>query len=125
MLAGGSTPGPSAPSCPGTGDLFNNLFVPLPCCIETPINVANFVKELEGYPFPDVVDYLVTGFKKGFSLGYMASRFAITPKNLKSALDNESHVTAAIIKELERKHIAGPFLKPPINPFIASHRGSS
>ena len=102
-VAGDNTLGSSAPSRPGTGDIFNNLFVPLPNCIETPINVANFVKELEGYPFPDVVDYLVTGFKKGFSLGYTGSQFAITPKNLKSALDNESHVTAAIIKELERE----------------------
>ena len=124
MVAGDSTPGPSAPSCPGTGDIFNNLFVPLPNCIETPINIANFVKELEGYPFPDVVDYLVTGFRKGFSLGYTRSRFAITPKNLKSALDNESHVTAAIIKELERKHIAGPFLKPPIEPLHCSPLGA-
>ena len=123
MVAGDSTPGPSALSCPGTGDIFNNLFVPLPNCIETPINVAKFVKELEGYPFPDVVTYLVTGFQKGFSLGYTGSQFAITPKNLKSALDNESHVTAAIIKELERKHIAGPSLKPLLNPFIAPNWG--
>ena len=124
MVVGDSTPRPSVPRCPGTGDNFNNLFVPLPNCIETPINVANFVKECEGYPFPDVVDYLVTGFENDFSLGYTGSWFAITPKNLKSALDNESHVTAAIIKELEGKHIAGLFLKPPIKPLHCSPLGA-
>ena len=82
------------------------------------------MKEFEGYPFPDVVDYLVRGFKIGFSLGYMESPFAITAENLKSASDNESHVTAAIIKELKRKHIAGTFLKPPTEPFHCSPLGA-
>ena len=75
----------------------------------------NLTKELEGYPVPEIAAYLVAGFTSGFSLGYTCSRFALVPKNLKSALDNETHVTAAIIKGLDRKHMAGPFLVHPLS----------
>ena len=53
----------------------------------------NLSKELGGYPVPEIAGYLVAGFTSGFSLGYTGSRFAITPKNLKSTLNNETHVT--------------------------------
>ena len=49
--------------------------------------------------------------------------FSITPKNLKSALDNEAHVTDAIAKELIRRYIAGPFKTPLIHPLHCSPLG--
>ena len=58
--------------------------------------------ELEGYPFPELADYLISGLREGFHLGYTGPRFAITPKNLKSARDNAAQVTEAIVKELSR-----------------------
>ena len=77
------------------------------------------------YPVPETEAYLVAGFTSGFSLGYTGSRFALAPKNLKPALDNETHVTAAIIKELDRKHTTGPFLSPPIEPHALFPLGRS
>ena len=104
--------------------IFNNLFVPLPNRIATPVNMNNLSKELEGYPVPEIPACLVPGFTSGFSSGYTGSRFALESKTLKSALDNETHVTAAIIKELDRKHMAGPFLSPPAEPLHCSPLGA-
>ena len=112
------------PSCRDSNKIFNNLFVPLPNRITTPVNVNNLSKELEGYPVPEIAVFLVAGFTSGFSLACTGSHFALVPKNSKSALDNETHVTAAIIKELDRKHMAGPFLSPPIEPLHCSPLGA-
>ena len=100
------------------------LFVPLPNSISTPVNVENLTAELQNYPFPDIKHYLLTGFWNGFHLGYTGPRFSIVPKNLKSALDNPTKVSEAIAKELERKHIAGPFEVPPIHPLHCSPLGA-
>ena len=70
--------------------------------------------ELQDNPFPDI-KHSLTGFRNGFHLGYTGPRFSIVPKNLKSALDNPTKVSKAIVKELECKHIAGPFEVPPIH----------
>ena len=45
-------------------------------------------------------------------------------KNLPSATDNPEQVTAAIIKELERGHTAGPFTHPPFENFRCSPLGA-
>ena len=63
-------------------------------------------------------------FRQGFRLGYTGPRFSITPKNLKSASDNKAHVTEAIAKELERRHIAGPLKTPPIHSLHCSPLGA-
>ena len=59
-----------------------------------------------------------------FRLGYTGPRFSIVPKNLKSALDNPTIVSEAIVKELERKHVAGPFEVLPIHPLHCSPLGA-
>ena len=100
------------------------LFVPLPNSISTPVNVENLTAELQDYPFPDIKHYLLTGFRNGFCLGYTGPRFSIVPKNLRSALDNPTKVSEAIVKELEHKHIAGPFEVPPIHPLHCSPLGA-
>ena len=100
------------------------LFVPLPNSINTPVNVDNLMAELQDYPFHDIKHYLLTSFRSGFRLGYTGPRFSILLKNLKSALDNPTEVSKAIAKELERKHIAGPFKVPPIHPLHCSHLGA-
>ena len=60
----------------------------------------------------------------GFCPGYTGSHFSITPKNLKSASDNEAHVTDAIAKKLICWHIAGPFKTPLIHPLHCSPLGA-
>ena len=64
-----------------------------------------------------MVDCLLSGFKQGFQKGYEGLDFPLITKNLPSARDNPEQVTAAIIKELERGHTAGPFTHPPFENF--------
>ena len=87
------------------------------------VNVDKLSIELNDYPFPDLKDYLLCAFHQGFCLGYTGPCFSITPKNLKSASDNEAHVTDAIAKEVICRHIAGPFKTPPIHPLHCSLLG--
>ena len=114
----------SAQNSQGTNEPFEHLSVPLPNKIETPVNVKNLECLLIGYPFPNVANYLTTGLKQDFHLGYTGTRFEITPQNLKSALDNRPNVIEAIWKELERRHIAGPFNEPPLQPLHCSPLGA-
>ena len=69
---------------------------------------------LIGYPFLHLANYLRSGLRQGFHLGYTGTCFQITPRNLKSALENRLHVTEAIRKELVRRHNAWPFNVPPL-----------
>ena len=71
-----------------------------------------------------MVDYLLSGFKQGFRIGYEGLDFPFITKNLSSARDNPEQVTAAIIKELERGHTAGPFTHPPFENFRCSPLGA-
>ena len=102
------TPACRVQSCHNESHKLTSLFVPLPNKIETAVNADNLSVKLDDYPFPDLKDYLLCGFRQGFRLGYTGPHFSITPKNLKSASDNKAHVTEAIAKELERWHVAGP-----------------
>ena len=99
---------------PHVSDKFNQLIVPLPSKPTTPINVITLDQELTGYPDMNMVDYLLSGFKQGFRIGYEGLDFPLITNNLPSATDNPEQVTAAIIKELERGHTAGPFTHPPL-----------
>ena len=104
--------------------LLREHFVPLPTNIQTPVNADLLAAELEVYTFPDLAEYLISDLREGFHLGYTGPRFAITPKNLKSAWDNAAQVTEAIVKELSRDHIAGPFPTPPLENLHCSPLGA-
>ena len=105
-------------------DKFNQLIVPLPSKPTTPVNVITLEQELTGYPDMNMVDYLLSGFKQGFRIGYEGLDFPLITKNLPSATDNPEQVTAAIIKELERGHTAGLFTQPPFENFRCSLLGA-
>ena len=109
---------------PHVSDKFNQLIVPLPSKPTTPVNVITLEQELTGYPDMNMVDYLLSGFKQGFRIGYEGLDFPLITKNLPSATDNPEQVTAAIIKELERSHTAGPFTQPPFENFRCSPLGA-
>ena len=104
--------------------LLREHFVPLPTNIQTPVNTDLLAAELEVYTFPELAEYLISGLREGFHLGYTGPRFAITPKNLKSAWDNAAQVTEATVKELSRDHIAGPFPTPPLENLHCSPLGA-
>ena len=76
--------------------------------------------KLTGYPDLNRVNYLLSGFKQGFQIGYEGLDFLPITNNLTSARDNSEQVTAAIIKKLERGHTAGSFIHPPFENFRCS-----
>ena len=60
----------SAQNSQETNKFFERLFVPLPNRIETPVNVKNLENLLIDYPFPHLANYLTSGLRQGFHLGY-------------------------------------------------------
>ena len=72
----------------------------------------------------NMVNYLLSGFKQGFQIAYDGLDFPLITNNSPSARDNPEQVTAAIIKELERGHTAGPFVHPPSKNFRCSPLGA-
>ena len=77
------------------------------------VNLSRFEELLRGYPNPDLVHFVLNGFKHGFNLGFRGTINEEPLRNNKTARDNPSLVSAAIAKELERGHTAGPFVSPP------------
>ena len=73
---------------------------------------------LRGHPQPHIVNYVLTGLRYGFDIGFNGTLTPVHRKNNKSARDNPTQITQAIAKELTRGHTAGPF---PYPPFPISH----
>ena len=93
----------------------NSDFCPLPHGIVTPINVQRFNKLLQHHPNRDQVNYVVSGLRLGFDIGFQG---AFTddntrPLNLLSARNNVLKVSEAIKKEVLHGHTSGPFIAPP------------
>ena len=68
---------------------------------------------LKGHPDQQIVQYVLTGLRAGFDLGFNGARKPVFRNNNKSARENPIEVTKAIQKELARGHTAGPFPFPP------------
>ena len=90
----------------------------------TPINVPVLEQELSGYPSQNMTNYLLSGFKHGFAIGYEDFGFPLITDNLPFARDNSEQVTTAITKELERGHTAGSFALTPFANFRCSPVGA-
>ena len=93
-----------------------SLFLP------TPVKVHNFGIVLEGYD-SSKVDYLIQGFKNGFSLHCDGLPVVLESKNLASAFANPQVVDKKLAKELEAHRLAGPFKTPPLHDFCVSPLG--
>ena len=93
----------------------NPFFPSLP----TPIKVNRLVFLLDGYT-PSTVEFLLSGFIKGFPVHFEGERTSQTATNLLSALENPEVVDAKLGKELAAHQLAGPFLSPPLSPFRIS-----
>ena len=68
---------------------------------------------LKGYPNKYLVEFMLHGFRYGFNLGFRGTINEQPLRNNKSARDMPEKVSAAIAKEVQRGHTAGPFTQPP------------
>ena len=102
----------------------NDLFVPLPSNVSTPVNVERLEFYLSGHPDRNLVAYIINGFHFGFDIGFRGNISTTRPRNLLSARTNPDPVSQAIAKELVRGHTSGPFIVPPIQPFHCSPLGA-
>ena len=102
----------------------DKAYRPLPVNIVSPINVSFLNFCLLDHPDQDFVTFLIHGFTHGFDIGYRGN---ITPgqqRNLLSARNNPTAVSAAIRKELDRGHTSGPFASPPFRVLHCSPLGA-
>lgn len=79
----------------------------------TPINADQLEFYLEGYD-EKKKQYLLQGFRKGFSLEYQGLRKPFSCPNLKSAIDNPKVIEEKINKDLECDRVEGPFKTKPL-----------
>ena len=79
---------------------------------QTPVNPTRLEYWLQGYS-PTKTQFLLSGFKHGFKLGYEGPRGPQSSPNLKSALAHPAIVTDKIQSEIKAGRISGPH---PIKP---------
>ena len=102
----------------------DNLFVPLPDGVESPVNIDLLEFFLSHHPDRHLVAYVIDGFQHGFDIGFRGPISVTRPRNLRSARTFPDPVSTAIFKELSRGHTSGPFLIPPMSPFHCSPLGA-
>ena len=93
--------------------------------IITPVKVEVFGKLLKqsGYDSKGT-EYLVRGFKEGFSLEYKGDRKVIrSAPNLKLRIGSPVVLWNKVMLEVEKGRYAGPFEKPPFEHYIQSPIG--
>ena len=91
----------------------------------TPVNVDNlkYLLEVTGYN-AEKTQFLVDGFTNRFSLEYTGcEEVKITAPNLKLRVGDEIDLWNKVMKEVEMKRFAGPFVEPPFEHFIQSSIG--
>lgn len=89
---------------------------------KSPVNVTELELELADYKHEDA-NFLLSGFKFGFSINYTGPKVSTECNNLKSAVQNPKIVQQKIDKELKEQRIAGPFAEPPFPQFRVSPIG--
>ena len=89
----------------------------------TVVNTHILAKELSHYPDHSLARYIITGFEKGFSIGYQGPPIFNSPCNLKSAHQHPNIVSQYLAKECEAGHTAGPFATPPFDNMHVSPLG--
>ena len=77
--------------------------------LPTPIRQYVLDQLLIGYDKSER-EYLNSGFKKGFSIGYVGDRVSRLSKNLISCFEKPEEVQKQLQKETALGRIAGPFL---------------
>ena len=74
----------------------------------------------KGHPNRELVNYVITSFKQGFSLKYQGPRVNRQVKNLKSAFQFKDQLWDSLMKEVRLGWMIGPFFSQPIIPLIWS-----
>ena len=99
---------------------------PLPPALSRPLTTAiktdKLQTYLEGYP-PRSRQYLIEGFRFGFSIDYVGHRSNFVSKNLLSASTNPKAVDEKLAKEIQLGRIVGPFDGHPFPVFHVSPLG--
>ena len=93
--------------------------------IVTPVNIRAYDRLLReaGYDH-DKTNYLVNGFKRGFSLCYKGpSKVKKLSPNLKLNVGSPTELWNKIMTEVKAKRYAGPFKKVPYRHYIQSPVG--
>ena len=63
-----------------------------------PIRVNRFEELPRGHPNPDLVHYVITGFRQGFTLKYQGPKVNREPRNLTSAYQFKDKLWASLMK---------------------------
>ena len=90
--------------------------------MSTQIKVDKLQAYLHGYPFR-TRQYLIDGFRFGFSIDYVGPRINFSSKNLVSAIANPSAVDEKLANEIKLGRIVGPFERQPFPVFHISPLG--
>ena len=94
--------------------------------VVTPVDVEALERLLHQSKYEnEKIEYLVNGFKHGFSIGYQGPKnVRQTAKNLPlRGLGTKTTLWNKVMKEVEKKRYAGPFKEIPYNNFIQSPIG--
>ena len=87
--------------------------------LPTPIRPSKLKKILAGYD-QNEVDFLVDGFTRGFSVGYVGNKQCHAKNNAKIAQQHPEEVQKFIDRELELGRFQGPFQKLPFESYHVS-----
>ena len=93
--------------------------------IETPINIEAYSKLLKASKYDcQKSQFLLQGFKQGFSIGYqgLRQRKAFS-NNIPLSVGLPTELWNKVMKEVKLKRFAGPFEEPPFKYFIQSPIG--
>ena len=86
----------------------------------TPIKYQILNRLLRDHANRNKVNYVVQGFRSGFSLKYNGPLENRQPKNLLSAFCHADKLWSSIMKEVQLGQMLGPFLVQPLDPLICS-----
>ena len=82
--------------------------------LPTPIKLNKLVYHLRDYPQKD---YIINGFKQGFSLHFEGPQLATTSGNSQSTVEYHEKIDKKIKEEVKMDRISGPYPSPPL-PFF-------
>ena len=93
--------------------------------IVTPVDIDRFEQLLVETNYDkNETDFLIDGFRNGFSIGYEGKEDVhMTANNLKLNVGNETILWNKVMKEVSKKRYAGPFEEIPFEEFIQSPIG--
>ena len=98
-----------------------NSFSPLaPVSKVSPLQLDQFQLELRYHPDRYAVNYVISGIREGFRIGFVASSVSLKSalSNMRSSIEHPSVIDAYLQTEVSARRVAGPF---PSLPFSSLH----